>query len=53
MSYSNRKWNIITVSEVTSLPIDFNTVMQNNINTMRKSVDGTKTFDKYETSQPT
>jgi hypothetical protein len=53
MSYSNRKWNIITVAEVTSLPIDFNTVMQNNINTMRKSVDGTKTFVKYETSQPT
>ena len=23
MSYSNRKWNIITVAEVTSLPIDF------------------------------
>ncbi len=53
MSYPNRKWNIITVAEVSSLPIDFSTVMQNSLSTMRKSIDGTQTFVKYETSQPT
>ena len=38
---------IITVDEVTSLPVDFSQVMETSASTLRHSVDGTKTFVKY------
>ena len=52
MSYANRRWVIITIAEVTSLPVDFSQVMENSADTLRKSVDGTKTFVKYEGTKP-
>lgn len=50
--YPNRRWCIITSAEVTSLPVDFSKVMETSSNTLRYSVDGTKTFVKYEGAQP-
>lgn len=50
--YPNRRWCIITTEEITSLPIDFNQVMESSPNTLRYSVDGSKTFVKYEGNQP-
>jgi hypothetical protein len=43
---------IITVGEVTSLPVDFSQVLESNADTLRKSIDGTKTFVKYLGTQP-
>jgi len=43
---------ILNVSEVSK--IDFNQVEETDANTIRKSIDGTKTFIKYESgSNPT
>jgi len=50
--FINRRWCIITVAEIDSLPIDFSQVLENSTETLRKSIDGTKTFVKYEGSQP-
>ena len=50
--FANRRWCIITVAEIDSLPVDFSQVLESNANTLRKSVDGTKTFVKYEGAQP-
>lgn len=50
--YPNRKWCIITTEELETLPIDFNNVMENSRDTLRYSIDGTKTFIKYEGAQP-
>jgi hypothetical protein len=50
--YPNRRWCIITTEEITSLPVDFSQVMETSANTLRYSVDGTKTFVKYEGAQP-
>lgn len=52
MAFSNRKYCIITVGEVTSLPVDFSQVLETGANTIRKSLDQTKTFVKYDGSQP-
>jgi len=52
MSYNTRKYCIITTDEVTSLPVDFSQVMETSADTLRKSVDTTKTFVKYEGTQP-
>ena len=41
---------IINSSEVSS--VDFDQVVETNPNTLRYSVDGTKTFVKYEGDQP-
>lgn len=48
--FANRRWVIFNVSEINT--IDFSQVCENNENTLRKSVDGTKTFVKYDTSMP-
>ena len=48
--YENRKWVILTAVEAGS--IDFAKVMQNSVDTLRWSVDESKTFVKYEGSQP-
>jgi hypothetical protein len=48
--YANRRFVIF---EVTELPlIDFNQVYETSIDTVRKSVDQTKTFVKYNLPQP-
>jgi hypothetical protein len=52
MAYSDRKYCIIDYSEVASIPVDFNAVLETNAESLRKSLDGTKTFVKYEGSQP-
>jgi len=46
----NRKYVIIHASEVSS--VDFDQVAETSADTLRYSVDGTKTFVKYEGDQP-
>jgi len=45
-----RTYVIIDASEVSS--VDFNQVLQTSADTLRYSLDGTKTFVKYEGTQP-
>ena len=41
------------IFDVTELPlIDFSTVMETSVDTVRLSVDGTKTFVKWEGNEP-
>jgi hypothetical protein len=48
--YANRRFVIFNVTE---LPlIDFNQVYETSIDTVRKSVDETQTFVKYDMPQP-
>ena len=51
--FANRHWVIITTEEVTTLPVDFSQIMESSVGTLRYSLDGTKTFVKYEGQQPT
>jgi len=44
--YEHREFMIFNVSELDQ--IDFNQVLETSIDTVRKSVDGTKTFVKWE-----
>jgi hypothetical protein len=46
MDYSNREFMIFSVTELPK--IDFNEVKETSIDTVRKSVDGTKTFVKWD-----
>ena len=46
MSYSNREFMIFNVSELNQ--IDFTQVLETSIDTVRKSVDQTKTFVKWD-----
>jgi hypothetical protein len=46
MSYENREFMIFNVSELDS--IDFTQVLETSQETVRKSVDGTKTFVKWD-----
>ena len=48
--YSNRHYMIFNVSELSS--IDFNEVMETSADTVRKSVDETLTFVKYDGDAP-
>lgn len=50
MSYDNREYMIFNVSELPQ--IDFSQVLETSAETVRKSVDGTKTFVKWEGEQP-
>jgi hypothetical protein len=43
--YSNREFMIFSVTELDS--VDFTQVLETSIDTVRKSVDGTKTFVKW------
>jgi hypothetical protein len=52
MSYPTRKYCIIDFAEVESIPVDFDAVLETNAETLRKTLDGTKTFIKYEGDQP-
>lgn len=45
-----RTYCIINSSDVSS--VDFNQVLETSADTLRYSVDGTKTFVKYEGTQP-
>ncbi len=45
MDYNNRQFMIFSVMELPN--IDFNQVLETSIDTVRKSVDGTKTFVKW------
>ena len=48
--FANRRWVIFNVSEIGT--IDFSQVCENDANSLRKSIDETKTFVKYDTSIP-
>jgi hypothetical protein len=48
MSYTNREFMIFNVSELNQ--IDFTQVCETSIDTVRKSIDGTKTFVKWDGS---
>jgi hypothetical protein len=48
--FENRKWVIIDADEVSS--VNFAEVIETSANTLRYSLDGSKTFVKYEGSQP-
>lgn len=50
MDYNNREFMIFNVSEL--LNIDFNEVLETSIDTVRKSVDETKTFVKWDGEMP-
>ena len=50
MDYENRNYMIFDVSELPQ--IDFNQVLETSPDTVRRSVDGTKTFVKWEGSEP-
>ena len=46
MEYSNRQFMIFNVSELFN--IDFSVVLETSVDTVRKSVDETKTFVKWD-----
>lgn len=48
--YPDRRFVIFNVTELSK--IDFNQVLETDLNTIRKSVDNTKTFVKYNMPQP-
>jgi hypothetical protein len=48
--YENRKFMIFNVSELNQ--IDFTQVYETSVDTVRKSVDGTKTFVKWDDAIP-
>jgi hypothetical protein len=48
--YDNRKFMIFNVSELDQ--IDFTQVLETDIDTVRKSVDETKTFVKWDGAMP-
>ena len=48
--FENRKWVIIDKDEVSS--VDFSQVLENSADTLRYNNDKSKTFVKYEGSQP-
>jgi hypothetical protein len=48
--YDNRRFMIFNVSELNQ--IDFNTVLETSADTVRKSVDETKTFVKWDNAMP-
>ena len=49
MAYENRRWLVIPTTIAES--VDFNEVLEKDINSLRKSVDETKTFIKYEINE--
>jgi hypothetical protein len=51
MEYTGRNFMIFNVSELND--VDFNQVLETSADTVRKSVDLTKTFVKWEGTTPT
>ena len=50
--YSNRKYCIINTEEIDSLPVDFSQVLETSRDSLRYSINETKTFVKYDGEQP-
>ena len=50
MEYSNRKWVIVNVSDITDEMID--SAMQTSMSTLRKTLDGTKAILKWDGDTP-
>ena len=50
MSFENRKWIIINVSDITDEMID--SAIQTSMNTLRKTLDGTKAILKWDGDTP-
>jgi len=50
MDYSNRKWVIVNVSDITDEMID--SAMQTSMDTLRKTLDGSKAILKFEGDTP-
>ena len=50
MAYENRKWVIINASEVSS--INFSQVIETSADTLRYSLDNSKTFVKFDGDTP-
>lgn len=50
MAFNDRQYVIFDVSEL--VEIDFNTVLETSADTVRRSVDGTKTFVKWDGDVP-
>ena len=50
MAYNNRNFMIFNVSELNT--IDFTQVLETSLDTVRKSVDETKTFVKWDGDMP-
>ena len=50
MAYNNRNFMIFNVSELNT--INFTQVLETSLNTVRKSVDETKTFVKWDGDMP-
>lgn len=48
--YSNRQFLIFPITEIDK--IDFNKVSETSAETVRKSIDGTKTFVKWDGEEP-
>jgi hypothetical protein len=51
MDYSNRKWVIVNVSDITDEMIG--SAIQSSMDTLRKSLDGTKAILKWDGDTPT
>ena len=51
MDYSNRKWVIVNVSDITDEMIS--SAIQSSMNTLRKTFDGTKAILKWDGDTPT
>ena len=50
MDYSNRKWVIVNVSDITDEMID--SAIQSSMATLRKTLDGSKAILKFEGDTP-
>ena len=50
MAYENRQFMILNTSEISS--IRFSDVLESNASTLRRSVDGSKTFIKWDGTMP-
>ena len=50
MDYSNRKWVIVNVSDITEEMID--NAIQSSISTLRKTLDGSKAILKWDGDTP-
>lgn len=50
MSFENRRWIIIPTCFLNS--VDFSSILENNPQTLRYSLDKSKTFIKYDDSKP-
>jgi hypothetical protein len=54
MRFANRKWTILTLADYTESELQTlaDNALENNVDTLRKSVDGTKTFLKWDGDTP-